>query len=51
MLVETTARNLGIQELPVAVVAHPLGGLKREEVIRKADNIVEDVISKLCEAP
>jgi hypothetical protein len=49
--VETTARNLGIQELPVAVVAHPIGGLKEEEVIRKADTIVEDLVSELCEAP
>ena len=51
MLVRTTAKNLGIQKFPVAVIAHPLGGLTKEEVIRKADNIVQDLISKLCESP
>ncbi len=51
MLVGTTARNLGMQKLPMAAIEHPLGGLKKEEVIQKADSIVEDIISKLCEAP
>jgi hypothetical protein len=50
MLAETTAKNLGLQNLPLVIIAHPLGGLKEEEVIKKADNILEDLISKLFEA-
>ena len=50
-LVETTAKNLGMQKFPVAAIVHPLGGLNKEEVIRKADTIVEELISKLCESP
>jgi len=35
--------NRGLAALPIAVVKHPLGGIKADEVASKADTIVEDV--------
>jgi len=34
-------------ELPLVIVSHPIGGLKKEEVIAKADQIIEKIISSL----
>jgi len=33
--------------LPIAIVSHPIGGLKLEDVLEKGDIIIEDVIRAL----
>jgi hypothetical protein len=42
-LAHLEARNRGVPDLPIAVVKHPLGGIKPDEVERKADSIVDEV--------
>ena len=37
--------------LPIAVVSHPIGGLKLEEVLEKGDMIIDDVIRALTKKP
>ncbi|MFC1928690.1 hypothetical protein ACFLXK_03685 [Chloroflexota bacterium] len=43
-LAQATIRSSGMPPLPLAVVPHPIGGLKTDEVIEKADAIIEDII-------
>ena len=35
--------NRGIADLPLALVPHPLGGIREDEVIQKADLALEAV--------
>jgi hypothetical protein len=42
-LAQLEARNRGLAELPLALVKHPLGGIRDDEVLRKADTIVDAV--------
>jgi hypothetical protein len=39
------ARNRGLADLPLALIPHPLGGIREEEVVRKADLVVDVVVS------
>lgn len=39
------ARNRGLADLPLALIPHPLGGIHEEEVVRKADLVVDLVAS------
>jgi hypothetical protein len=34
-------------DLPIAIVSHPIGGLRPEEVLQKGDLIIEEVIRAL----
>lgn len=43
-LARLEARNRGLAELPLALVPHPLGGLRQDEVVRKADLAIEAVL-------
>lgn len=43
-LARLEAKNRGIAELPLALVPHPLGGIKEDEVLRKADLVIEAVL-------
>ncbi|HEV8615652.1 MAG TPA: hypothetical protein VGU22_09160 [Methylomirabilota bacterium] len=43
-LARLEARNRGIEALPLALVPHPLGGIKEDEVLRKADLAIESVL-------
>ena len=43
-LARTEAEALGIPTLPIVFLAHPLGGLGREEVRAKADGAIEEVL-------
>jgi hypothetical protein len=43
-LARLEAKNRGIPDLPLALVPHPLGGIKEDEVIRKADLVIEAVL-------
>lgn len=40
-------RTLGVHELPLAVIPHPLGGLPPERVQERADAAVEQIIHAL----
>ena len=44
------ARNRGLGDLPLALIPHPLGGIREEEVVRKADLAVEAVVSAVTKA-
>jgi len=46
-LARATAAGLGIPNIPLVVVSHPIGGIGSEEVIAQADSILEKVISGL----
>ncbi len=40
-------RSLGMSELTMAVAAHPLGGLQAEQLLVKADGLLEQVVAGL----
>ena len=46
-LARLEARNRGIEELPLALVPNPLGGIAEDEVIRNADLALESVLKAL----
>lgn len=50
-LARLESKNRGFEGLPLALVKHPLGGIKEDEVRRKAETVVDDVARILCEAP
>jgi hypothetical protein len=37
------ARNRGLADLPLALIPHPLGGIHEEEVVLKAELVIEAV--------
>jgi len=43
-LARLEARNRGLEALPLALVPHPLGGIHEDEVLRKADLVIESVV-------
>ena len=47
MLARTTAKGLGMPDLPLVIVSHPIGGISSEEVKEKADNIFRQVVAML----
>ncbi len=44
------ARNRGLADLPLALIPHPLGGIREEEVVRKADLVIETVVRAVTKA-
>jgi hypothetical protein len=43
-LARIEAKNRGIADLPLALIPHPLGGIPEEEVVRKADLVIDTVV-------
>ena len=43
-LAKLEAKNRGIETLPLALIPHPLGGIREDEVVRKADLAIESVL-------
>jgi len=43
-LAKLESRNRGIEALPLALIPHPLGGIREDEVLRKADLAIEAVL-------
>jgi hypothetical protein len=43
-LARLEAKNRGLEELPLALVPHPLGGIREEEVVRKANLALKSVL-------
>jgi hypothetical protein len=46
-LARLEAKNRGIETLPLALVPHPLGGIREDEVAKKADFAVDAVVKAL----
>jgi hypothetical protein len=42
-LARLEARNRGLADLPLALIPHPLGGIREDEVVKKAEVAVEIV--------
>ena len=43
-LARLEAKNRGIAGLPLALVPHPLGGIRDDEVLKKADLAIDAVL-------
>ena len=43
-LARLESHNRGIDGLPLALIPHPLGGIRDDEVLRKADLAIEAVL-------
>jgi len=46
-LAREESRALGMPELPIAVIRHPLGGLKDEQVQERSREALEQVVLSL----
>lgn len=46
-LAHLEAKHRGIEALPLALVPHPLGGIRDDEVLKKADLAIEAVLKAL----
>jgi hypothetical protein len=46
-LARLESRNRGLADLPLALIPHPLGGIREEEVVSKADLAVDLVVRAL----
>ena len=44
------ARNRGLADLPLALIPHPLGGIHEEEVVIKAELVIDVVVSAVTKA-
>jgi hypothetical protein len=44
-LARLEAANRGIADLPLALIPHPLGGIREDEVLKKADLAIDTVLS------
>ncbi len=44
---EIERRSLGMPELTMAIAPHPLGGLQAEQLLAKADGLLEQVVQGL----
>jgi hypothetical protein len=42
-LAKLEAKNRGLADLPLALIPHPLGGIREDEVLKKAELVVEIV--------
>ena len=49
-LARLEAKNRGLEALPLALIPHPLGGIREEEVLKKADLAVEVVFAAVTRA-
>ena len=49
-LARLEARNRGLEALPLALIPHPLGGIREDEVVRKADLALEAVLKAVTGA-
>ena len=46
-LTDQTAHALGLGDLPVGAVAPPIGGVDPDEIRRRADGVVDEVLALL----
>jgi hypothetical protein len=43
-LAKLEAANRGIADLPLALIPHPLGGIREDEVVKKAELAIDAVL-------
>lgn len=48
-LAKTQAKVLGVPELPLVMIPHPLGGLSLEEVKKRADVAIPQIVALVKE--
>ena len=46
-LARQSAALAGLPDARIVVVAHPIGGVSEDELVRRADAVTEDVVSRL----
>ena len=46
-LAKYTSKGLGMPDLPLVIVLHPIGAITVDEINTKVDNIIDSIISKL----
>jgi len=46
-LAKLEAKNRGIADLPLALIPHPLGGIREDEVLKKAELVIDVVVQAL----
>jgi hypothetical protein len=46
-LTDQTAHDLGLADLRVVSVSHPIGGVDPDEIRRRADGVVDEVLTLL----
>ena len=46
-LAKLEAKNRGIEALPLALIPHPLGGIREDEVLKKVDLVMDVVVKAL----
>lgn len=46
-LAQAEARSLGMRSLPLIVIPHPMGDLNPEEVCRRADAALDEIVRAL----
>jgi hypothetical protein len=49
-LARLEAKNRGLEALPLALIPHPLGGIREEEVLKKADLAIDTVLAAVTKA-
>jgi hypothetical protein len=42
-LAKLESKNRGLADLPLALIPHPLGGIREDEVVKKAELVVDVV--------
>ena len=50
-LAREESRNLGLPELPIAIIKHPLGGESAETVRQRAEDALDQVVQGLTAEP
>jgi hypothetical protein len=46
-LAKLEARNRGMADLRLALIPHPLGGIREDEVLKKAEQVIDVVVKAL----
>ena len=46
-LAKLEAKNRGMADLPLALIPHPLGGIREDEVLKKAELVIDVVVKAL----
>ena len=49
-LARLESKNRGLADLPLALIPHPLGGIREDEVVKKAELVVEVVRNAVTRA-
>ena len=46
-LAKLEAKNRGMADLPLALIPHPLGGIREDEVLKKVDAVIDVVVKAI----